>query len=152
MMRVLLLLAVLLAPGMAGAVEPSEQLANPALEARARALGETLRCLVCQNESIEQSNAPLAHDIRVLLRQRLVAGDSNAEVRRYLGARYGEFVLLKPPVMRDTLLLWFGPVLVLALAAVGVGVHWKRRRRQEPAALTAAEREQLARLLKDSET
>ncbi len=151
MMRVLLLLAMLLAPSLAGAVEPGEQLANPALEARARALGETLRCLVCQNESIEQSDAPLAHDIRVLLRQRLLAGDSNAEVRRYLVARYGDFVLLKPPVMRDTLLLWFGPGAVLLLAGAGVGWHWKRRRKAEPQALTAEERERVARLLRDTE-
>ncbi len=151
MMRVLLLLALLLVPQTGRAVEPSEQLANPALEARARALGETLRCLVCQNESIEQSDAPLAHDIRVLLRQRLAAGDTDAEVRRYLVARYGDFVLLKPPVMRDTLLLWFGPGAVLLLAALGVGWHWKRRRRVEPAALTPEERERVAQLLKDTE-
>jgi len=103
----------------AGAVSPDEILADPALEGRARAVSQELRCVVCQNQSIDDSNAPLAHDMRVLVRERITAGDSNAEVKAYLVARYGNFVLLKPPMGWQTGLLWFGPALMLAAAGFG---------------------------------
>src|SRR6185437_1943261 len=109
------------------AVEPGERLADPVLEARARSISATLRCLVCQNESIDDSNADLAHDIRVLVRQRLVAGDTDAQVRQAIVDRYGQFVLLNPPVQPATYLLWFGPVAMLLVGFVGVAI-WLRRR------------------------
>jgi len=109
------------------AVEPGERLANPALEARARSISTTLRCLVCQNESIDDSNAELAHDIRVLVRQRLLAGDTDTRVRQAIVDRYGQFVLLNPPVRPATYLLWFGPVAMLVIGFVGVAL-WLRRR------------------------
>jgi len=138
---------MMLVPGLAGAVEPSERLADPALEARARALSQTLRCLVCQNESIDESDASLAHDIRVLLRERLLAGDSDAAARQFIVARYGDFVLLKPPLEPATLVLWFAPVLVLVAGGLGVVVYLRRRLKEEEAPLSEAERERLARLL-----
>jgi cytochrome c-type biogenesis protein CcmH len=123
------LLAVSLVLAMAAhafAVEPAERLADPALEARAVAIGATLRCLVCQNESIEDSNADLAHDIRVLLRERLAAGDSDDSARQAIVARYGEFVLLKPPLQPATYILWFGPAAMLLIGFAGM-VFWLRR-------------------------
>jgi cytochrome c-type biogenesis protein CcmH len=119
-------LLLLLVPLATGAVEPNERLANPALEARARAISAELRCLVCQNESIEDSNAGLAHDIRVLLRQLLLKGDTDAQARQAIVARYGEFVLLKPPVQPATYVLWFAPAAMLLLGFVGI-VLWLRR-------------------------
>jgi cytochrome c-type biogenesis protein CcmH len=134
----------------AGAVEPGERLADPALEARARALSKELRCLVCQNESIDDSRADLAHDLRVLLRKRLEAGDSDRQALQYLMSRYGDFVLLKPPVEPATYVLWFGPPALLALGAIGAAVHLRRRRGAlAPPPLTAEERGRLARLLKN---
>jgi cytochrome c-type biogenesis protein CcmH len=109
------------------AVEPSERLADPKLEARAVAIGATLRCLVCQNESIEESGAGLAHDIRVLLRQLLLQGDTDAQARQAIVARYGEFVLLNPPVQPATYVLWFGPAAMLVLGLGGI-MLWLRRR------------------------
>ena len=150
MRRVLLVLALLL-PGLAGAVEPRERLADPALEARARDLSRTLRCLVCQNESIDDSNADLARDIRVLLRERLVAGDSDAAARQFLVDRYGDFVLLKPPLKSATLLLWFGPVLVLLTGGIGEALYLRRRPAAPPPPLTEAEQARLARILKEPE-
>ena len=108
-------------------MEPNERLADPALEARAVAIGATLRCLVCQNESIEDSNAGLAHDIRVLLRKLLFQGDTDDQARQAIVARYGEFVLLKPPVQPATYILWFGPIAMLALGFACI-VLWLRRR------------------------
>ena len=110
----------------AWAVRPDEILANPKLEARARAIGKELRCLVCQNESIDDSNADLAHDLRVLVRQRLLAGDSDQQVKQYIVARYGNYVLLKPPFDAETYLLWFGPLLLL-LCGAGAAVLYYRR-------------------------
>lgn len=100
------------------AVQPDEILADPALEARARSLSAELRCLVCQNQSIDDSNAPLARDLRLLVRERLLAKDSDAQVRAYVVDRYGEFVLLKPPFNPGTLILWLTPLFVLAGAIV----------------------------------
>src|SRR5688572_13895922 len=105
----------------AKAVEPDEILPDAAQEARARDLSQHLRCVVCQNQSIDDSNAPLARDLRVLLRERLKAGDSDRAAMDYIVARYGNFVLLKPPLELHTLLLWFGPGIVLLLA---LGGYW----------------------------
>ena len=131
---------VALAPGafapFAFAIDPTEQLRDPALEARARDLSKELRCLVCQNESIDDSNADLARDLRRIVRERLVAGDSDGAVKQYLVARYGDFVLLEPPVKLKTYALWFGPALVLALGGLGV-LAFFRRRRDSPAAAPA---------------
>ena len=100
------------------AVQPDEILKDPALEARARALSQELRCMVCQNQSIDDSDAPLARDLRLLVRERLTAGDSDTGVRDFVVSRYGEFVLLKPPFGASTLLLWLSPILVLGLGAL----------------------------------
>ena len=142
-----MLLALLLS-GTALAVEPSEMLKDPALEARARAISRELRCLVCQNQSIDDSNADLAHDLRMIVRERLSAGDSDAQVKAYLVARYGDFVLLDPPFEAKTLILWLGPALVLLLGAGGIYAALRRR----PAAaapetpLNEAERQRLAEI------
>ena len=111
------LFAAAVAPaGPAPAVQPDEVLSDAALEKRARGLSAELRCLVCQNQSIDDSDAPLARDLRLLVRERLVAGDTDKEVRDFVVARYGEFVLLRPPFSFETLLLWFMPLLALAAA------------------------------------
>ncbi len=138
-----LLLLVLLA-GPARAVEPGEQLADPALEARARAISAELRCLVCQNQSIDDSDAPLAKDLRVLVRERLKAGDSDTAVRDYVVARYGEFVLLKPRVSGRTALLWAAPLLVLLLGGVILIVAWQRSRTAPAAPRALSEEEERA--------
>jgi len=111
-----MLAVLMIAP--AHAVEPGEMLEDPALEARARKLSQELRCVVCQNQSIDDSNAPLAHDLRVIVRERLSAGDSDAQVLAFVEARYGEFVLLRPRLKPQTLLLWLAPLLLLAGAAI----------------------------------
>lgn len=116
---VLALLAVTASP--CRAVLPDEMLRDGALEARARALSQGLRCVVCQNQSIDDSNAPLAHDLRVLLRDRLTSGDTDKQAVDFIVARYGNFVLLKPPMQLDTILLWLGPFLALLAAAFGFG-------------------------------
>ena len=113
------------------AVEPGERLADPALEARARGLSKELRCLVCQNQSIDESNADLAHDLRLLLRQRLVAGDTDRQVLGYIAARYGVFVLLDPPFAPLTWVLWLTPP-ALVLGGGGLLLLRARRRRLEP--------------------
>lgn len=112
----------------AHAVEPGEMLANPALESRAREISSGLRCLVCQNQSIDDSEAPLAHDLRVLVRERISAGDSDAQVRDYLVARYGPYILLKPPVSLATILLWLTPAVCLVLGGGVILVSMRRRR------------------------
>ena len=131
------------------AVEPSEVLSNPVLEARARAISSELRCLVCQNESIDESNAPLAHDLRVLVRKRLLAGDSNAQVKEYIVARYGNYVLLKPPFIEETYILWFGPLALLLAATAAVFVFYKRRAgvQPDPAPLSDEESRNISILL-----
>jgi cytochrome c-type biogenesis protein CcmH len=144
------LFVVLAAPALA--VLPSERLADPALEARARALGQELRCLVCQNQSIDDSNADLAHDLRVLVRERLAAGDSDRQVLAYLTSRYGDYVLLRPPVKPTTWLLWFGPPALLLAGGLAILVAWRRRGAKlavPPAPLSADERQRLARLMKE---
>jgi cytochrome c-type biogenesis protein CcmH len=144
------LLIALLAPTASFAVRPDEMLKDPALEARARHLSEELRCMVCQNQSIDDSEAPLAHDLRVLVRQRLETGDSDSQVLDFLVARYGDFVLLKPPFKAETLLLWGLPPLAL-LAGLGALILMAKRRKAvalEPAALSREEQAKLATLLR----
>jgi cytochrome c-type biogenesis protein CcmH len=137
----------------ARAVEPGEMLRDPVLEARARHLSQELRCLVCQNQSIDDSNAELARDLRLLVRERLAAGDSDAAVLAFVEARYGEFVLLRPRLSAHTLLLWAAPLLLL-LAAAAYLIHRTRSRplsqraAPEAAPLSAAEQQRLENLLK----
>ncbi len=130
------------------AVQPDEILKDPALEMRARALSKELRCMVCQNQSIDDSDAPLARDLRVLVRERLSAGDNDRQVMDFLVARYGDFVRLKPPFNVHTMLLWLGPLLILL--AGGVGLVMALRRRQPANAvvepLTDAEKRRLSDL------
>ena len=123
--KLLLLLLPLLASlaGAALAVQPDEVMKDPALETRARALSSELRCLVCQNELIDDSEAPLARDIRVLIRERIGKGESNDAVRAYLVSRYGDFILLKPPFKPETLLLWLSPVLTLGLGVAAASIR-----------------------------
>jgi len=151
MIRKLLLAVLFLVTGwgqIAYAVEPSERLADPALEARARALSKELRCLVCQNQSIDESNADLAHDLRILLRQRLVGGDSDQQVLDYIVARYGVFVLLDPPFEPATYFLWLAPPLVvLGAGALLISRAQRHRAGPETAALTEEERARAALLL-----
>lgn len=109
----------------AHAVTPDEMLSDPALEARARDVSKELRCVVCQNQSIDDSNAPLAHDMRVLVRERILAGDSDESVKSYLVNRYGDFVLLRPRMKVDTLLLWFGPLFFFGAAAGGFALYFR---------------------------
>lgn len=148
------LLALLAIPALAIsalAVEPDEMLKNPVLEARARTISKSLRCLVCQNQSIDDSNADLARDLRILVRQRLVAGDSNKAVVAYIVARYGDFVLLKPPFEPATWVLWLGPAAVLMLAFGGMILYLRRRAASATEIavrpLSKAERKRLSALL-----
>ena len=147
-MRRLLIVALvssLLLPGAALAVKPDEILKDPALEARARVLSQELRCMVCQNQSIDDSDAPLARDLRLLVRERLEKGDSDKQVLDFLVARYGNFVLLKPPVEPSTLLLWGLSPLVLIIG-IGALVVMARRRRSlalESEGLSAEDRRRL---------
>jgi cytochrome c-type biogenesis protein CcmH len=135
------------------AVEPGEQLKDPMLEARARTISAGLRCLVCQNETIDESSAGLAHDIRVLLRERLTAGDSDAQAVKAIVDRYGDFVLLNPPVRPATYVLWFGPAGMLLAGLVG-GAIWLRRRpysTQAAAPLSPDERTRLDAILRETD-
>jgi cytochrome c-type biogenesis protein CcmH len=144
----LALLALLLSFSPALAVQPDEQLADPVLEARARDISAGLRCLVCQNQSIDDSNAPLARDLRLLVRERLEAGDSDSEVRDYLVARYGDFILLRPRFAPYTLILWLTPAAVLVVGAIAA-VRRFRRRDAASEALSEEEEAKLARILGD---
>jgi cytochrome c-type biogenesis protein CcmH len=154
MMRALfaaIALGLALAASPAGAARPDEMLANPALEARAEAVGHELRCLVCRNQSIEDSEADLAHDLRVLVRQQIAAGDSNEEVVAYLRSRYGDYVLLKPPFEFGTALLWGGPLLILLLGGFALALFFRRRRGlPQTAPLSDAEQRRLAAVLKEN--
>lgn len=122
MMRRYLFVAALLAamPFSAQAVEPDEMLGDPVLEARAREISKELRCVVCQNQDIDSSNAGVARDLRILVRERLTKGDTNAEVMTYIQARYGDFVLLKPPFKPETYVLWLAPIVLVLFGAAGV--------------------------------
>ncbi len=148
----LLLITVVFAatmlPRVAIAVEPDEILQDQKLEARARALSAELRCLVCQNQSIDDSNAPLARDLRLLVRERLQAGESDPAIMQFIVARYGSFVLLRPQLSTNTALLWASPLLLVLMA---VGLLWRRARETvptitAPAALSPEELRRLAEL------
>jgi len=150
------LLAITVAAVVAArAVQPDEMLKDPLLEARARALSRDLRCMVCQNQSIDDSEAPLARDLRVLVRERLTEGDSDRQVMDFLTARYGPFVLLKPPLEWQTALLWFGPAAILVVAAAALLLTARRRKSPhqgpdgggEDTRLSATEEAHLAELL-----
>lgn len=129
MKNVALALLLLFTPVLAA--QPDEVLADPALEARARTLDAQLRCPVCQGQSLADSDAPLAHDLRLAVRRRLMAGDSDAAVKDYLVARYGTYVLLDPPLGSQTLLLWFGPLLVLLGGGMAVFFFFRRKVKEE---------------------
>ena len=124
-----LVLTLLLAPTICRAVQPDEVMSDPMLEARARALSQQLRCMVCQNQSIDDSDAPLARDLRLLVRERLASGDSDSQVIEFLVARYGEFVLLKPRFNQHTILLWLLPPLALMGGGIALWVYSRRRER-----------------------
>lgn len=149
-----LLAALILAAGLtlpALAVLPDEKLSDPVLEARARDISKELRCLVCQNQSIDDSNAELARDLRLLVRERLLAGDSDEQVLAYIHDRYGDFALLRPPVTGYTALLWAGPFALLGLAGFGTLAYLRQRRRDVETTpttpLSADEEKRLASLL-----
>ena len=147
------ILVVFTAP--AHAVLPEEVLTDPALEARARVLSAELRCMVCQNQSIDDSDAPLAADLRVLLRERITAGDTDAEVIDFLVARYGEFILLKPRFALHTLILWAAPLTIFAIAVLVAAYGYRRRHNvaaAEPAPLSKGEQDALRRLISTNET
>ncbi len=147
MIRLALALGLFLLAGPAFAIsDPAEMLPNPAEEARAEAIGRQLRCLVCQNESIEDSGADLARDLRRIVRQQVAEGKTDQQVIDWLVARYGDFVRLRPPFEASTLLLWFSPLLALA-AGGGLAFAAWRNRPAPPAPLDAAERERLRQLL-----
>ena len=146
-MRSLLILLVFIASP-AFAVQPDEMLADPALEARARAITINLRCPVCQGESIDDSNAPISRDLRLAVRERLVAGDSDDQVIEYVTTRYGEFVLFKPRSTGSGLILWLaGPLMLLAGAGIAFATLRARKTAPEPAKLSAAEQADLDKLL-----
>lgn len=148
----LLALALLTLASPAGAVQPDEMLPDPAMEARARDIGRELRCLVCQNQSIDDSDADLARDLRKLVRQRMVAGDTDTQVKQYVVDRYGDYVLLKPPFKATTLVLWLGPAVLLILALVAAWSFYRRRDgAPDAAALSEEERRRLETLLKDGD-
>ena len=145
-----LLVALLLVASPSVAVEPSEMLADPVLEARAREIGQALRCVVCQNQSIDDSSAEVARDMRRAVRERLTAGDSNEQVYAFMVARYGDYVLLKPPFKARTLVLWLGAPALLVLAAVALWLAARRRRApQPPQPLSDEERRRLAAILRE---
>ncbi|MFM9844898.1 MAG: cytochrome c-type biogenesis protein [Dongiaceae bacterium] len=136
------------------AVQPDETLSDPALEGRARALSKELRCLVCQNQSIDDSNAELARDLRIIVRERLTAGDGDEEVLKYIVDRYGDFVLLRPPLKPATYALWIAPLFLLVAGLLFIRAYLRRHRYAGPAPvspLTAEERVQLDRLLATEE-
>ncbi|MBM3548022.1 MAG: cytochrome c-type biogenesis protein CcmH [Alphaproteobacteria bacterium] len=151
MKRLLLALLLALAALPASAIRPDEILSDPALETRARHLGKELRCLVCQNQSIDDSEADLARDLRKIVRERLVAGDSDPEIRRFLVARYGDFVRLDPPLRLATAVLWFGPAVMLALGLLGIVLFLRRRPASDVPALDEADRARIERVLAEDD-
>jgi cytochrome c-type biogenesis protein CcmH len=149
MWRTFLILVLLAAAPSALAVQPDEMLKDPVLEARARDLSRELRCMVCQNQSIDDSEAPLARDLRLLVRERLTKGDSNQQVLDFLVSRYGEFVLLKPPFELRTFILWGLPPVALIVGIIGLLVALRRRQMQsnETEILSQAEQQRLSTLV-----
>ena len=152
MLRAVLILLLFLAQPV-HAIGVDEPLPDPAQEVRAREIAKSLRCLVCQNQSIEDSNAPLAKDLRRIVRERIQAGDNDGQVQDYLVARYGDWVLMKPPFNARTAALWIGPFALLILAGIGVAIYYRRlaaaAKVAAPAPLTAEERARLDRLVSD---
>ena len=141
----------------ARAVDPNERLTDPALEARARDISKGLRCLVCQNQSIDDSDASLAKDLRVLVRERITAGDSNDQVEAYVVSRYGDFVLLKPPFNMTTLVLWLSPLLLFICGTIAIIVFFRRKKKAPttstpaPLPLTDAEKKRVTELLMEGD-
>ncbi len=150
-LRSALLALALLMPVAAGAVQPEEVMKDPTLEKRARAISSGLRCLVCQNQSIDDSDAPLARDLRLIVRERLRQGDDDDSVLHYVVQRYGEFVLLRPVVAWHTALLWLTPVLVVGLGGLALVAAARRRKAPQPKALSAAEEAAVAELMRRAE-
>ena len=140
--------ALVLLAGPAAAVNPDEQLADPKLEARALKLSQELRCVVCQNQSIDDSDAELARDLRLILRERIAAGDTDRQAIDHIVVRYGSFVQLRPPLRADTLALWFGPLAVLLLGGVGVAVYMRGRSPAVSGPLSAEEEAELDEMFK----
>ncbi|AXO13545.1 cytochrome c-type biogenesis protein [Thalassospira indica] len=139
----LAILVPVIASNPAFAVNPDEMLSNPVLEERAREISKELRCLVCQNQSIDDSDAELARDLRVLVRERLVAGDDNEEVIDYIVARYGDYVLLNPPLKPETYILWASPAVLVVLALLAVFAFYRRKQREgSPASASLSKDEQ----------
>lgn len=152
------LLAVLLPSAAALAVQPDEMLKDPAQESRAREISKELRCVVCQNESIDESNAELARDLRLIVRERVTEGDSNQQVLDFVVARYGDYVLLKPPFKLSTYALWFGPLIFVVLALWGAWGFFRRPAsgpdavvEHAPAPLSDDEKKRLEKLLRDKD-
>ncbi|MBL4748077.1 MAG: cytochrome c-type biogenesis protein CcmH [Magnetovibrio sp.] len=158
---VFMLAVAVFTPTIVFAIEPSEVLSDPLLEARARVVGKGLRCVVCQNQSIDESNADLARDMRVLVRARITRGDTNEQVMAYMVDRYGDFVLMNPPLKASTVVLWFGPAVIAGLGLFAVFSFYRRRNEEEAetkasnvtnaqdAPLSAAERSSLKALMKE---
>jgi cytochrome c-type biogenesis protein CcmH len=129
------------------AVTPDEILTNPVLEARARAISQDLRCIVCQNQSIDDSNAPLAHDLRTIVREQLISGGTDKQVREFVVGRYGNFVILKPPIQLNTAVLWLGPAFFVIAGIIGYGLYLRKRSaEQETLALTTNEQQRISQL------
>ncbi len=148
MKRFLLIALAMIAIGTpVAAVNPDEQLADPALEARAHKLSQDLRCVVCQNQSIDDSDATLARDLRIILRERISVGDTDEQAVGFLVARYGSFVQLEPPMRLDTLALWFGPLAVLLAGGLGAAVYIRGRKPTTGTALSADDEAEVSRLL-----
>ncbi|MEP7456809.1 cytochrome c-type biogenesis protein [Phyllobacterium sp. SB3] len=144
----LLCLLLCIGAGSAFALSPDEMLTNPVLEKRARTISAEVRCMVCQNESIDDSNADLARDLRVLVRERLVAGDTDSQVLEFLVARYGEFVLLKPRLQLSTIFLWGFPIVALLAGAMAIAMSIRPAASIKPEPLSASEKQQLKKLVR----
>lgn len=144
LLSALILGAALFSSQPAAAVEPNEILADPALEHRAREVGKALRCVVCQNQAIDDSNSELARDMRILVRERIVAGESDQEIIEYMVSRYGDYVLLDPPFKGTTYVLWFGPALIVLIGVVSVVMFYRRRQDAAPATAGGAQAETVA--------
>jgi cytochrome c-type biogenesis protein CcmH len=150
-LRAAFLSVLLMAPALAFAVTPEEMLRDPKQEARARELSAQLRCMVCQNESLDESEASLAADIRRLVREKIVAGESDEAIKAFLVARYGDFILLKPPFKIETLLLWAAPFLMLVIGGVAIFVAIRRRGQGPTSVLTEAETAKLAAIVDEDD-
>ncbi|WP_022727801.1 cytochrome c-type biogenesis protein [Fodinicurvata sediminis] len=148
---ILLVLFCLVLPGSVLAVQPDEKLDDPALEARAKELSAEIRCVVCQSETIETSNAGMARDIRILIRERLAAGQDEDQIRDYLVSRYGDYILYRPPMKPSTWLLWFGPALVFVMGLAALLVYLRKRRPNQSATdqLSESEQRRLAQLVEE---